>query len=65
MSERLNGVRCPGCGELVDEQAIACPNCGEQIDVEVPGDMTHTRHPPLDLPMPDPSVLSSERPPER
>ena len=65
MSEQLNGVKCPKCGELVDEQAIACPNCGEQIDVEVPGDMKRTRHDPLDLPMPDPSVLSPHRPPER
>ena len=65
MDESLNGVKCPGCGEIVDERAVACPNCGEKLDVEVPADIKRARHTPLDLPMPDPSVLSADRPPDR
>lgn len=64
MNEHLNRVECPGCGELVNDMAVACPNCGEKINVEVPADITPTRHPPVELPPPDASVLSPDRRPE-
>lgn len=53
MPAHLNKVPCPNCGKLVDDRAVACPACGEKIYVEIPGDITPTKHPPADLPPPD------------
>jgi len=43
----LNQVSCPGCGKSVHDQAVGCPSCGASINVEHPGDITPTKHPPL------------------
>ncbi|WP_145167830.1 zinc ribbon domain-containing protein [Rubripirellula lacrimiformis] len=48
MNTPLNHVRCPKCGMEVDDRVPACPQCGEKIYVNVPGDITPTKHPPLD-----------------
>lgn len=46
----LNQVPCPNCGSFVNDQAVGCPECGEKIYVNVPGDITPTRHPPYPWP---------------
>ncbi|NND96555.1 MAG: zinc-ribbon domain-containing protein [Pirellulaceae bacterium] len=48
LNSPLNHVPCPNCGKKVDDRAPACPQCGEKIFVNVPGDITPTKHPPLD-----------------
>ncbi len=48
MNAPLNQVECPGCGKHVDDRAPACPDCGEKIYVISPGNITPTKHPPLD-----------------
>ena len=47
---KLNQIACPGCGRSVHDQAVACPECGEMIYVEHPGDITPTKHPPIEFP---------------
>ncbi|TWU03675.1 zinc ribbon domain-containing protein [Neorhodopirellula pilleata] len=46
----LNHVKCPQCGNEVDDRAVACPRCGEKIYVEHPGGITPTRNPPVQYP---------------
>ncbi len=53
MTDHLNRIPCPKCGELVDDRAVGCPNCGEKIYVETPADITPTRHPPIEPPASD------------
>ncbi|WP_404308457.1 zinc ribbon domain-containing protein [Neorhodopirellula lusitana] len=53
MNTPLNHVQCPSCGKEVDDRAPACPQCGEKIYVNVPGDTTPTKHPPLNPPKQD------------
>ncbi len=55
MNKPIHGVQCPGCGKLVEERALACPNCGAKLTVDQPGDTAPTKHPPIELPPPDPS----------
>jgi rRNA maturation protein Nop10 len=48
MNAPLNEIVCPKCGRDVHDRAPACPHCGEPIYVISPGEITPTRHPPLD-----------------
>ncbi|WP_147869496.1 zinc ribbon domain-containing protein [Stieleria maiorica] len=44
----LNETTCTQCGKPVDDRAPACPYCGEKVYVEHPGDITPTRHEPVE-----------------
>ena len=43
-------MKCPGCGEEVNPEAIACPNCKRKVVVDHPADIPGVKHMPLKPP---------------